>query len=302
MQQGPEFPDLRGRKGVLQGPSPIFGGQTAGALARNGFHRRLISAYLSCCGLKLSGQAPDSGGRYPEPASRFIGLVTCWASSHVNAEAKLREFVVKLISEGHAVLASEWQQSGNWLGGPPVHVELEIFQQWRSRCRLLLSLLGPHAKPWQPVLEPMVENNLGAAKSTQGALKAILQSLDEGLLVRFEDLVLANAFSDLYDQADYLFEQGYILAAGVIARAVLEERLRRLCAAHECSPDRDRPTISDYNTALYKCNTYDKITYKHVDSLAAIGNDASHNKPDLQPTDVRRLLDGLHTFLTRFST
>ena len=220
----------------------------------------------------------------------------------MNAEGKLREFVERLISEGEAVLASKWQPTGNWVSGPPSYVEIQLFQQWRSRCRLLLSLLGPHAKPWEPVLEPMIENKLGSAMSTQGALKAILQSLDEGLLVRFEDLILAEAFSDLYDQADYLFQQGFILAAGVLARAVLEERLRRLCAAHQCSPTRDRPTLNDYNTALYKNNTYDKITYKHVDAIVAIGNDAAHNKPDLKTEDVRRLLDGVQNFLTRFST
>ena len=220
----------------------------------------------------------------------------------MNAENKIRELVERLISEGDAVLASKWQPGGNWLNGPPSYVEIEIFEQWRSRCRLLLSLLGPHGKPWEPVLEPMVENELGSAMSTQGALKAIRQSLDEGLLVRFEDLVLAEAFSDLYEQADYLFLQGYLLAAGVIARAVLEERLRRLCAAHQCVPTRDRPTLGDYNTALYKHNSYDKITYKHVDSIAVVGNDAAHNKPDLKPEDVRRLLDGVQSFLIRFST
>ena len=152
----------------------------------------------------------------------------------MNAEGKIRDFIERLIAEGDAVLASKWQPSGNWISGPPSYVEIEIFQQWRSRCRLLLSMLGPHGKPWEPMLEPMVENGLGMAMSTQGSLKAIRQSLAEGLLVRFEDLVLAKAFSDLYEQADYLFRQGYFLAAAVIARAVLEERLPRLCATHQC--------------------------------------------------------------------
>jgi hypothetical protein len=151
------------------------------------------------------------------------------------------------------------------------------------------------------VLAPSVENDLSAAIGTQGALKGIRQSLQEGLIVRFEDLVLAETFSDLCEQADYLFQQGYFLAAAVIARAVLEERLRRLCTAHECLPDRERPTLGDFNTELYKRTIYDKITFKHVDALAAIGNNAAHNNPDLEKQDVRRLLDGLQGFLGRFS-
>ena len=75
-----------------------------------------------------------------------------------------------------------------------------------------------------------------------------------------------------------------------------------MCAQSQCSPTRDRPTLGDFNTALYKHNTYDKTTFKHVDALAAVGNDAAHNKPDLKSEDVRRLLDGLQNFLIRFST
>lgn len=128
------------------------------------------------------------------------------------------------------------------------------------------------------------------------------KSLEEGLLIRFEDLVLAEAFSDLSEQAEYLFSQGYFLASGVITRAILEERLRRLCVNHDCTPDRERPTLSDLNTALYKKTVYDKITFKHVDALGAVGNHAAHNNPDLNKEDVRRMIDGVQAFLLRFST
>lgn len=219
----------------------------------------------------------------------------------MSAETKVAEFVARLISEGDAVIASQWQPRRNYLSGPPTYVEVELFQQWRGRCRLLISMLGTLADPWKPILSKDSQNTMAAAKSTLGALKGVQQSLQEGLLVRFEDLILAEAFSDLYDQADYLFSQGYFLASGVIGRAILEERVRRLCAIHDCLPERDRPTLSDFNTALYKKTAYDKITFKHVDSLGAVGNEAAHNKADLKKEDVRRMLDGVHDFLKRFS-
>ncbi len=162
-------------------------------------------------------------------------------------------------------------------------------------------MLGSLAEPWRPVLGNDSTNYFACAESTQGALKGVKQSLEEGLLVRFEDIVLAEAFSDLYEQADYLFSKGYFLASGVIARAILEERLRRMCIANNCIPQKERPTLGDFNTGLYKKNIYDKITFKHVDALAAIGNDAAHNDPGLKKEDVRRLLDGLQGFLQRFA-
>lgn len=220
----------------------------------------------------------------------------------MSADTKIKELVNKLIVEGDAVTATKWDSKMfTRVPGGNICVDLQLYEQWKGRCRLLLNLLGPLAGPWEAALGSDEANKLTRALSIQGALKGILQSIDEGLLVRFEDLVLAETFSDLSEQAEYLFSQGYFLAAGVIARAVLEERLRRLATIHSCLPSRERPTLGDFNNELCKKTIYDKITFKHVDSLAAIGNAAAHAKADLKAEDVRRLLDGLKDFLTRFS-
>ncbi len=72
---------------------------------------------------------------------------------------------------------------------------------------------------------------------------------------------------------------------------------------NNCQPTKQRPTINDYNTILYKAKVDDKIMFKNVDSMAAIGNDAAHNNPDLKKEDVEseRLLRDLNSFLQRFS-
>ena len=108
--------------------------------------------------------------------------------------------------------------------------------------------------------------------------------MDEGLLVKYEDLIFAEAFADLYEQGQHLFSQGYFLAAGVVFRAVLEEHLRHLCERNECTPVKEKPTINDLNMALYKCDSpvYEKSVMLHVTALAAVGNDAAHNNPELK--------------------
>ncbi|HVS80931.1 MAG TPA: hypothetical protein VHE60_04295, partial [Pyrinomonadaceae bacterium] len=100
----------------------------------------------------------------------------------------MKEFVERLIAEGDVVIASQWHPRGNYLLGPPTYVDLELFQQSRSRCRLLMSMLGTLADPWKPILASEAANKIESAKSTQGALKGVRQSLEEGLLIRFEDL------------------------------------------------------------------------------------------------------------------
>ncbi|MBB3208601.1 hypothetical protein FHS27_004433 [Rhodopirellula rubra] len=219
----------------------------------------------------------------------------------MSARERIHDLVRNLIDEGDRVLGTEWKQSGNWVGGAPRFVDLAQFKKWRASCALLVELMGDLADPWREVLARDSPNNIETAIGMQGTLKAIDEALDNDLLVRFEDLVFAEAFSDLVEQAEYLFGQGYVLASGVILRAVLEERLLQMCDRGGCLPTKKRPTIADYNTELYKAKVYDKITMKHVDSMAAIGNDAAHNNPDLQKDDVGRFRHDLISFLQKFA-
>jgi len=80
------------------------------------------------------------------------------------------------------------------------------------------------------------------------------------------------------------------LAAGVLARGVIEQHLRKRCDELGCMPSKSRPTLNDFNQALYGAKHIDKITMKHIDALAAIGNDAAHNNPSLKEEDVKRLV------------
>ena len=79
----------------------------------------------------------------------------------------------------------------------------------------------------------------------------------------------------------------------------LEERLRKMFDRNGCTPVKKRPTTSDYNTELYKVEVFDKITMKQVDSMAAIGNDAAHNNPDLKKDQVERFKNDLLSFLQK---
>lgn len=218
----------------------------------------------------------------------------------MHARDRLLTLVTELIFEGESVLQTTYAAPGNWASCPPHYVDLRAYSRWRASCLLLSRLLGPAGAAWQRQLEGKAENGLGSALRLQGVLEAIQDAIQKDLLHRFEDLIFAEAFSDLIDQADYLFEYGYALAAGVIYRAVLEEHLRRLCDKHQCMPAKLRPTLADYNAELYKATAYDKVAMKHVESMAATGNMAAHNDPALSPVDVGRLKRDVRDFLHRF--
>ena len=133
-----------------------------------------------------------------------------------------------------------------------------------------------------------------------GTLEAIAQAISSGLLITVQDIVRAESFNNLLDQADFLHENGYVLAAGVLARAVLEEHLRTWCERSSLPTSKAKPTLSDFKDALYKDKKFSVSVLKHVEAMAAIGNDAAHNKPELATESVTRVLRDIREFIGKY--
>jgi hypothetical protein len=213
----------------------------------------------------------------------------------------IASFAKQLIEDGKRLLETQIERKTSSFTSD-YFVDLQSYHQWRASCRLLVQQLGHFAEPYRDVLtEQKQRNNTTAVKSMLGALESVLESVDRGRLAAFEDIVFAEAFANLIEQGEYLVERNYHLAAGVVFRAVLEERLRRLCDVHGVMPAKPRPTVSDYNQSLYKASVYDKIVMKHVDAMATVGNAAAHGTGEFTATDVTQLQNNLVGFLARFS-
>jgi hypothetical protein len=206
------------------------------------------------------------------------------------------------IREGESLLGTQWanEHMGDFvIINPTTYVDLEGFKKWKSDCNVLINMLGDLADPWREIFEGEKGNTLVNTKSMIGGLKSIKDTIDKGYLLKIEDLVFAEAFSNLIDQADYLFDQNFILAAGVIGRAVLEEKLRNLCDSQSIQIQKPRPTLSDFNNELYKAKFYDKVEFKNIDFLSSIGNNAAHNLP-IKKEEVKKLIDGVKDVLLKF--
>lgn len=216
-----------------------------------------------------------------------------------HARTTLSDFADALIAEGTQVRGTAFERATSsftkdWF------VPIEPFEKWRTSCKVLLQQLGAFAQPWTDILNAeQYRNTRGTVDSMLGALKSIAENVTEGRLSRFEDIVFAEAFANLLEQAEYLLEKGYFLAAGVLFRAILEEKLKRLCDTFNCTPTKSRPTIADYNQALYTGKYIDKLAFKSIDEMAAVGNDAAHGKPSLVIADIERLHNNLSDFLRR---
>lgn len=214
----------------------------------------------------------------------------------------LQQTVQRLIEEGRRVLATEFDASNpnfNYLGSRPAGVELQPFAKWLAGCTNLVRMLGSAGDAWKDDFSQR-KNSLGLTQRMLGTLEAIAESIQHGLLVSVEDLVRAEAFDGLLGQADYLLSEGYVLAAGVLGRAVLEEHLRKWCDLKSCAPAKAKPTLADFKDCLYKGKELTVTQMKHVEAMAAVGNDAAHNKATLSSSDVERLLRDVREFLVRY--
>lgn len=213
---------------------------------------------------------------------------------------KLNTLLDKLISDAEKLVAASQLKDGMQLIR-----DAEGLRRWSNELILYCSLVGDAIQPWRSRL--FHNGHVILAREIEyplSALRTIREAISQGLLTRYEDLIVAETFADLTEQASHLLSQGYFLAAGVILRAVLEERLRKLSERHEINLKKPRPTINDFNQALYTTAppVYDKNMMLHITALAAIGNDAAHNAPGLKREDVERLAIGVRDFLARLST
>jgi hypothetical protein len=207
---------------------------------------------------------------------------------------RLLDLLDSLIAEARAVAATRFEPH------PPsiaAYVDLQSFARWRAGCVGLMRILGRHAAPWQDVFTE-AENTLGRATEMLGTLEGIKAAVENDLLVTVEELVFAEAFADLLEQAEYLSDSAYFLAAGVLARAVLEEHLRKLCDGAACPPTTPKPTIHHYREELQKAGHLNKIEVAEVEAMAAKGNAAAHNTGALTAPDAAALIRGVREFLS----
>ena len=215
--------------------------------------------------------------------------------------AFLTKEVQRLIAEGEQVAATKFDAGApgiRYLGGRPSGVELQAFSRWQAGCKNLMRLLGDCAEPWNKTFDG--NNAASTATRMLGTLEAIEHAISGGLLLSVEDIVRAESFNSLLDQADFLRAQGFFLAAGVVARAVLEEHLRAWAANSSLPISKPKATLNNFKDALYKDKKFSLSVAKHIEAMAAVGNDAAHNKPELTKDAVTRMLRDVREFIGKY--
>ena len=215
----------------------------------------------------------------------------------MKASQELVEFVTELKNEADAVL-----KTAHELAGGHYYVEAGAFQGLLAGCRLLVEKLGPFGKVWDKMLPTARSSEAKECQKVRSVLQTISNALRNGRLRTVDELVSAEVLGDLVEHAEILLKMKYYLPAAVILRAVLEERLRKMCESGGCMPAVQKPTIQAFKQALYSAQIIDKIVVKDIDWMAGIGNAAAHQLPEFDEKNVPSLYGRVTAFLTRFSS
>jgi hypothetical protein len=214
----------------------------------------------------------------------------------MKASQELIDFVEDLRQEAASVNATS--QRGEW---GTAWVDAGKLNGLVAGCRLLVVKLGPFGQVWDQMLQPPPNGNKEHFDNVNSVLDSIAKALAKGRLSTVEEVVSAEVLGDLLEHAEELLKSNFNLAAAIILRAVLEERLRKLCASNGCAPTGQRPTIENFKQSLYAAKIIDKIIMKDIDWMAGVGNAAAHNLPEYKNADVPQLYQHVTAFLTHFS-
>jgi hypothetical protein len=136
-----------------------------------------------------------------------------------------------------------------------------------------------------------------------GVVRSLREDYAHGRLQTLEQLIIADAFEDFLEMAEYLLESSYKDPAAVLAGSVLEQHLRLLSENRSISvtkPNGKPEAASRLNQELAKAQSYGKSEQKSITAWLGIRNDAAHgNYSNYGQDQVRLLIAGVRAFMLR---
>ncbi len=213
--------------------------------------------------------------------------------------------VKKLIAFGEDMIAKPEKtgttEHSRYGGGGEVFILVHErrLNTWLTSCQALVQSLGEKGIPWETAFNtPHV--NSKAVQDQLGSLEGIKYALENGLFSEIEDFVRADLFSDMLEQSEYLFTEGFHVASGVVARSVFEEHLRKKCTKLSCLPIKQKAMLGDYISELEKSAHVDRIGITKFRAMATVGNAVAHGKPPVTPADIEGMIRDIRDVLFRY--
>jgi hypothetical protein len=211
----------------------------------------------------------------------------------------------ELLRQGEKILST--RQTGSSFGRDvaviaPDYVDDALAQEWATSCLSFLGrIMGKDSEHYR-----RYEENVGEVSTHHHAaracavLRAAKADYEGGYLLDTRKLIQAEVFDEFLEQAEYFLNDGYFQVAAVVAGAVLEDSLRKLCATKHITLPAE-PKLDWMNGELAKSGLYDKLVQKKVIWLADIRNKAAHGKwTEFTKEDASEMVRAVRRIITDF--
>ena len=135
-------------------------------------------------------------------------------------------------------------------------------------------------------------------------LKSLKHDYSNNFLNSFNEMIDADIFTDILEQAEYLLSQSYFRASAVVAGVALESHLRKLAEKNQIpitSDDGKYVKADSLNGNLLKNQIIDKTMNKSITGWLGLRNDAAH--PDAKQINDRMIepmIAGIKVFIEKY--
>ena len=177
-------------------------------------------------------------------------------------------------------------------------VDGDALLEWKVKARNLLTRVcgsdSQHFQQFEKNEHGYFSTNYESLLSLKSVFVAAKEDFEGGYLFSTRTIVQAELFDSELEQAQELYDGGYISAAAVIAGVVLETSLRELCDRNSIPHGK----LDKMNSDLAKVGQYNKLMQKRITALADVRNSAAHGKPsEFTSNDVADMIRDVARFV-----
>jgi hypothetical protein len=145
--------------------------------------------------------------------------------------------------------------------------------------------------------------NYISVANLHGTLLSLREDYANDYLYGFNEILDAELFSDILEQAEYLLSEGYVRASTVVAGVALESHIRKLAEKNSISIKNNGSYVraESLNNDLYKNGIIDKTINKSITSWLGLRNDAAHpDSGDIEKGLIEPMIIGIRVFIEKY--
>ena len=209
---------------------------------------------------------------------------------------KIEEKYLKEIDE--LIIKADGLLSGKDESG---FVDTVLFNEWYVNSKMLIESLPITSNPYTRSFPGDSRlSRIDPVERGKGVLQGLRDYIQKGFLQSSISFIQTEIFSDFLEMAEHIFGQGHKDPPVMLAGAVLEDSLRKICIKNEIDFPADS-NIASLNQLLLQKPVYNKIVFKDVDKWKAIRDFADHaNFDQYDKGKVKDMLEGVRKFIGEY--